>query len=233
MSTGRQILDAAYATSKLNQPGTTASETGELLPLLNRSLRGLFAEAARVNRKVFAKSSTQPVSGSGWARPREAEMILRIEAGSGMSLVGSGGGIAPGTLLTEVPFDQRNAEPGKPSLYSLGQVYQSVGRTGIDPATTGNLVFFYSSRPVTLDTLEQVLDALWPDQFDSLLVLEVAIYLARKDGGERRAQELAAFTAEFERERARFTSWLEHESIAEVKAYGHYNRINPPGVQVG
>jgi hypothetical protein len=229
MATPREIFDAAYSTSKLNQPGTTASETGELLPLLNRSLRGLFAEAARVNRKIFATRATVAYATDGWPRPTGAEMILRIEAGAGMTA--PGGAIATGTQIIEVPFDQRNAEPGKPSIYALGQRYYTAGTT-MDP-TGGSLVFFYSARPATVSTLTSQMDALWPTQFDSLLVLDVAVYLARKDGGERRMAELAAFGEEYQREHARFIQWLEHESLTEVKMYGHYNRINPPGVQVG
>jgi hypothetical protein len=216
MSTAREIIDAAYATSKLNQPGASASETGELLPFLNRSLRGLFAEGARVNRKIFGARFTQPFAGDHWPRPVGAEMILRIEQN--------------GVEVVEVPFDQRRAEPGKPAVYALGQKYYPAGG-GVDP-TNGALVFFYSTRPSEVATLAGNIDPLWPSQFDSLLILDMARYLATKDGGEKRAQELAAFTAEYEREHGRFVAWLEHESTVEVKSYGHYNRINPPGVTV-
>jgi hypothetical protein len=221
MSTAREIIDAAYATSKLNQPGASASETGELIPFLNRSLRGMFAEGARVNRKVFGARLSVNWTTDHWKRPEGAEMILRIEQN--------------GTEVVEVPFDQRRAEPGKPSIYSLGQRYYPAGG-GVDP-TNGALVFFYSARPATIPStaegLNQDLDPLWPSQFDSLLILDMARYLATKDGGDKRGQEIAAFASEYEREHGRYVAWLEHESTVEVKSYGHYNRINPPGIQVG
>jgi hypothetical protein len=230
MSTPREIIDAAYGTSKLNQPGSSASETGELLPLLNRILRGLFAEGARVNRKIFATRATVAWTTDSWPRPTGAEMILRIEAGAGMA--SGAGAIAAGTEIVEVPFDQRRAEPGKPAIYALGQKYYPAGGPN-DPTGAGSLVFFYSSRPVALTSLTQTIDPLWPDQFDSLLILEMARYLAAKDGGEKRAQETQVFISEYEREHARFVAWLEHESTVEVKSWGHFNRINPPGIQVG
>lgn len=233
-TTVRQIIDAAYATSKKNQPGAIASETGELLEMVNRSLRGFFAEGARHNRKFFGRRievEFNAGASGGWQRPEGAESVVRIEAGDDVK-DGAGSTISAGTQIVEVPFDQRNAEPGKPCIYSYGQVYYSAGNER-DPAE-GDLIFFCSMRPALLTALEGVegtLDPLWPEQFNQLLILDVARYLAVKDGG--REDEVAAFAAEYEREHQRYIEFLQHESTTEVKSWGHFNRINPPSIVVG
>lgn len=239
-TTVREIIDAAYATSKKNQPGAIASETGELLALVNRSLRGFFAEGARHNRKIFGRRIVVDFDDGeergGWPRPASAESVVRIEAGGDGDIPTVGGGkIETGTQIVEVPFDQRNAEPGKPCVYSYGQIYYSAGKDNDPLPDSGTeLVFFCSMRPTTLTALEGaggVLDPLWPEQFNQLLILDIARYLAVKDGG--REDEVAAFAQEYEREHQRFIEFLQHESTTEVKSYGHFNRINPPSIVVG
>jgi hypothetical protein len=223
MATPREIFDAAYGMSKLNQEGEVAGEAGELLPLLNRTLRGLFAEGARVNRRIFTQRLTVPVSSGTWPRPAAAEVVLQIEGGSGSGV--------EGTKVIEVPYDQQHVDLHRPAVFVLGQRYYSRG-TPADPAG-GSLIFYYSARPATVASLTAPIDPLWPSQFDQLLVLEVARYLAVKDGGEKRAQEIAAFESEYQREHARYVAWLEHESTTEVKTHSGGARIAPPGIQVG
>lgn len=227
-TTVEQIIEAALATSKKNQRGATASDTGELLPLVQRSLRGFFAEGARANRKFYGKKFDVAFSAGGWARPDEAEMIVRIEAGAGVTKADASA-IAAGTRIVEVPFDQRRAEPGLPAIYEYGQVFYAAGNAP-DPVA-GTLTFFGSARPADLTALTSTLDVLWPEQFNSLLILDVARYLAIKDGN--RPDEVAAFAEEYKRERDRYVAFLQHETTTEVKSYGHLNRMNDPGVNVG
>jgi hypothetical protein len=229
MSTPRKILDMAYGMSKLNEPEVTASETGELLPLLDRLLAGLFMEGSRINRKVFSRRADMPLEGGSWARPAGATMVLQLEAGAGMTTLTDP--IPPGTVIGEVPFDQKRANRGRPSVYALGQRYYPAGNDA-DPVA-GDLAFIYVGSPLPVLSLTAPLDPLLPDTFNGLLALEVALYLARKDGGERRAQEMAALSSELEREQARFVSWLESETAHEKRLYGHQIRVTPPGVRTG
>jgi hypothetical protein len=231
-TTARQLIDAAYGHSKLNQPEVSANETGELLPLIQRRLRTYFAEATRANRKVFGTTAETSYSGGSWARPAGAEMIVRIEAGTGGLTKVGGGAIAAGTEIIEVPVDQRNIEPGKPCIYAWGQKYFSVATTN-DPTGAGALKFFYSKRADDIATLTTSLDALWPEQFNDLLILDVARYLARKDGGERRTSEMATLTAEHDAVRALWLAWLGHESLTEVRDYDHYTIRNNQGARTG
>lgn len=216
-TTVRQILDAAYAKSQKNRPGTIASESTELLQVVQRSLRGLFADAVNFNRKVYA-SRVQVVFDAalgGWRRPSNAEAVVRIETPAG-------------AWVREVPFDDKGAEALLPSVYSMGQVFYPAGNPN-DPVA-GNLVFFCSMRPRDLAGLEGdpagTLDPLWPEQFNEILILDVAIYLAVKDSNSGREGEIAALRGEREKWQARYEDFLAHETTTLTMRYGHDGRTN-------
>lgn len=213
MSTPRNLLNAAYSKSTKNAPGDLAAESTELLDVVARALRGLFSVSARVNHTFFG-SSTAAVAhdGVGWPRPADAESIFRIEK-------------ADGTEVVVVPFDDRAAESGKPSVYPFGQKYRLAQGVGL--LTTDALTFFYSKRPAKPATLDTAIDPMWPEQFDELLILEVALYLAVKDvDTEGRVAEIQHLMAERDRELNKFIAFLEHETVNIVKRINHANRFN-------
>lgn len=218
-TTVQEILLAAYSKSAKNRPGHIASESTELLQVVVRALRGLFADGVKFNQKFYARRASVAYDGTagGWPRPDAAEAIVRIE-------------LPNGKRVAEVPFDDREAEKGLPSVYGLGQVFYSAGNTN-DPVS-GNLVMFYSARPRDLTDLEAdpegTLDPNWPEQFNELLILEVAIYLATKEGN--REAEVQALQAEYQKWYTRYTEFLMHETTTLVRRYGHDNRINTQGV---
>jgi hypothetical protein len=221
-----EIIRSAYATSRHNEAGRLADESGELLDVLNSSIREYFAEGAKVNRRFFGDLFEVGFDAGrgGWPRPERAEMIVLLEAGSGMT--STGGAIALGTGIADVPLDQRHVEPAKPAVYSFGQLWRSRG-TAVDP-NDGSLNVYASVSPAPLTDLEEELDALWPSSSNSLLKWDLAIYLAVKDG--ERDAELAAFARQQERDYARFIDFLEHESITETRSYGHSGRFTSPRV---
>lgn len=213
-TTVQQILTAAYAKSIKNRPGEIATETTELLQVVNRELQGLFAEGVEHNRTFFAQEAVVAYSApvGGWPRPDAAEAVIRIEAA--------------GAEVAEVPFDDRTAESGMPAVYHMGQVFKPAGNAG-DP-TSGNLTFFYSARPRDLTALTGdpagTLDPLWPEQFNELLILRIALYLAGKDG--QRSDELQLYSAEYEAWRQRFIRFLQHSSTTLRQRWGHSGRTN-------
>lgn len=209
VTTPQMVLEGAYAKSLKNKPGAIASESGELLQLVIRAMRGLYAFAARINPTFFAESAVVAFAGAGWARPSNAEAVYRIETGAGVEVV-------------VVPFDDRKAEPGIGALYSFGQIYRPASAGAPDPQA-GNLTFFYAKRPTDPATLATTLDALWTEQFNELLILEVAIYLALKDG---RADEVNAYKADRDRWAQLFAAFLEHETMNERRRYGQIGRFN-------
>lgn len=299
-TTPQMILDAAYAKSMKNKPGTIATETTELLQVVIRALRGIYAFAARVNPTFFAVKEPVNESTGTWPRPANAESVFRIEgqvpvaaaavagANTGNGTVGSiaatrlgvaetitltatavptvfsvvgsvTGALADATVGTAytssvigflisagsaafvendsftiavtletaevvlVPFDDRKAEEGKPSLYAFGQTYHAAGNA-TDPL--GSLDFFYSKRPSDPASLGATLDELWTEQFNELLVLETAIYLAVKDAGSGREAEMAALKLDRDHWAKLFVAFLEHADANERRRYGHIRRIN-------
>lgn len=214
-TTPRQVLTAAYSKSLKNKVGTIATESTELMQVVIRAMRGLYAFAARVNPTFFGDVATVAYSAPGWARPIEAESIFRI------AITSSDAEVAP------VPFDDRTAEEGMPSVFSFGQIFRQaiVGATP-GPAITEDLDFYYSKRPDDPVDLDSPIDQLWNETFNELLNLEVAIYLAIKDSGSGRESELAGLKMDRDKWLSLFAAFLEHEISNERRRFGHLRRFN-------
>lgn len=223
-TTVQEILTAAYAKSTKNKPGTIATESTELLQVVIRSMRGFYAAAARVNPTFFAgvvevtaNAESGGPSGVGWERPQEAESIFRIERTRGTI----GGAGQPNDEIALVPFDDRGAEAGMPSVFRMGQAFFSAGNTP-DP-TGGEIRFLFSRRPLDVVTLGDTLDPQWTEQFNELLVLNVAKYLSLKDG---RADEAKDLTIQLTEWAPKFIAFLEHCEANERRRFGHVRRFN-------
>lgn len=196
--TPREYLQAAYAKSSKNQPTEIGTEATELLKVVIRAVRGLFAVAARINPTFFATQEQVAEAGGTWPRPTTAESVWRIET-------------AAAAHVKIVPFDDRTLAGTAPAVYRFGGVYRAAGTP---PA--GTLEFFYSRRPSDPADLDTAIDAQWPDAYDELLVLEVALYLALKDGRE---EEIAGLRGDRDRWLALYLAFLEHETIGELRRY--------------
>ncbi len=225
-TTPQIIIDAAYAKSLKNKANTIASESGELLQLVIRSIRSLYAGAARINPYFFSESAVVAFASVGWARPEGSQLIYRIEA----SASGPPTSIASGTEVVVVPFESKAIEPGKPALFRFGQIFRPVSTSAtvapISPQN-GNLTFYYSRRPTTPASLSSTIDALWIEDFNEILILRVARYLAAKDG---RADEVAVLESELKDWAQQFIAFLEHETANEIRSFNHINRFNAPSL---
>jgi len=220
--TPTNLITWAYGKSKLNVPGTIASESAELLQLVGRALRGLYALGARVNPTFFATTANVAFASGGWVRPEDAESIFRIEAASASPPAN----VTAGTEIVRVPYDQRSAEPGKQAVYRYGQKYYPASASATtEPKSPqdGTLTFWYSKRPAIPATIDTALDAQWIEAYNELLVLEVAIYLAIKD---KRGDELPALKEQRNDWAKLFIAFLEHEDVGERRQYGHMQRFN-------
>lgn len=208
MITVQEALNGAYGHSSKSQALHIAEAT-EGVNVVHRALSGLYAYAARVNPTFFAEQLSVAFAAGGWTRPAAAESIYRIE-------------LAAGGEVAVVPFDDRaKAEPGEPCVYEFGQVFRPARAIAPDPQS-GNLVFWYARAPTKAATLAATLDAQWTERFDELLMLEVAIYLALKDG---RMDEVALLKAERNIWANLFTAFLEH-STANLRArFGQVRRF--------
>ncbi len=225
-TTPQTIIEAAYAKSLKNKANTIASESGELLPLVNRIMRSLFAAAARVNPMFFGTTADVAFAAGGWARPEGAQLIFRIEAAT----VSPPASIPAGTEVMVVGLDQKTIDPAKPTLYRMGQVFKPTSASAtVQPISPqdGNLKFYYSKRPTDAATLASTLDPLWIEDFNEIPILRVARYLAMKDG---RAEEVGPLTQEIGEWAAQFIAFLEHETTNEVRSYGQIARFNAPSL---
>lgn len=188
-TTVQNILTWAYAKSLKNQPTRIATESAELLEQVNRSIQKIYSIAAQKNPTFFGQSSVVSESASQWAVPDDAESVYWIEDSGGAEVI-------------VVPIWDKTADPSKLTVISTGRVLQKPGVN--DPS--GDLTLYYSRVPTDAASLASTLDSLWREDYNEFLVLEVALYLAVKDG---RAEEVPGLITARDRELARFISGLE------------------------
>lgn len=218
-TTVKDIITAAYSRSTKNRPGHIASESTELLQVVIRTLRRMFALSVNHNVTYYGEKKTVAYNGTkgGWPHPAGIQSINRIEL------------LATGKEVREVSYEDREAEKGIPSVYSYGQVFYAAGNDG-DPGNTDSLVLFCSTRPAALTTLEGdtgTIDPRWPEDFNEVLINRVARYLAVKEGG--RGEELAALEDEYKEWLEDYTNFLRHETTTLVLRFGHSRAHNTVG----
>lgn len=209
-TTPQLIATWAFAKSKENLPEDIVNSSDDLLQFVIRAQRGLWALAARINPGFFAESAAVAFASGGWARPVTAESIFRIENPSNVEVI-------------RVDMDQRAADPSRPAVYRWGQKYFTAGNAA-DP-TSGNLTFFYSKRPTTPASITSILDPLWEgaEQFNELLALETAMYIALQDG---RLDEVERLRLERDYWVKLYVAFLEHEDVGVVRNYDVIKRFN-------
>jgi len=211
-TTVQDILDGAYGTSTKNQPATIATEATELLAVVKRKFAGIYAFASRINPIHFSASLDVVGVASQWERPEAANAIFRIEDDSFAEVV-------------VVPFDDRLAAEPEIALYEFAGLFTaSPGQTS-PPGATDTLTFWFSKSPddPDPDTLAGVLDPDWDDAYSDLLIFELAIYLAMKDG---RSGELEMLKAERNQWAQIFASYLQHSTANLQRRFGHRKHVD-------
>lgn len=199
------LIQAAYLKSAKNMPNTIATDATELLGLVTRILRRYYAVAARIQWETFGLKDVVEEDSGGWPFPENVESLARVE-------------LEDGTLVRIVPIDDRALGVPEPSVYELGgKLYPAGNAADPDPAAD-DLVFWYAKRPDDPATINDVVDALWAEQFNELLHFDIAAYLAVKDG---RDDELQSLAAQRENWYALYTAWLEHRVQGGLKRFGN------------
>lgn len=209
MSTPRDIVISAYGHSTKNRPGQIATIETELLGVVTRAFRGLWAFAARVNPEFFGKEVAVIPAANLWTRPADAELIWLIENPLGKE-------------VAVVRRSDKLAESGLPSVTFFGQRFRTTGAAP-GPLGTDTLTFFYSMIAPAPATIDTAFDALWPTHFDELLIRETALYLAIKDG---RDEEVGGLTTERDKWAQLFAAFLEHETANVRVRYGAIRTFN-------
>jgi hypothetical protein len=220
--TVQEVLTRAYSHSTKNAPGRIITDSTEGFDIVIETVRKMFQLAARLNREYFGESAVVvPVTG-GWPRPATAESVYRLEIGSGER---------DAAEVVRVPFDDRDNEFRKPSVYTFGAKYWPASARPIDPIATGDtpesLRIFYAGQPVIPADLGGNVDPRLSDDWRELLALEVAIYMSLKD---KRLDEVPALKGERDRWLLSFVMFLEHEDVGEHRRFDHDRRFNAPSM---
>lgn len=196
--TPQDVLNQAYAKSLKNQPGFIANEATELLAQVNRALRALYSIAASINPTFFGKSADMSEAGQTWLEPDDAESVYYMEEKSG------------GAEVIVVPVNEQDVEPGKKAVYSVGRVFRASSTNPPSAVVTA----YYSKKSEIAASLSTPLDQTWDEGHNELLVLELALFLAIKDG---RAEELGGLAQQRNMELRRFVTRLEHH-LANIRS---------------
>lgn len=211
----KQIIEAAYSRSTFNDPGKIATDK-ELIGVIDRYMRRLYAEVAKANPDYFGDSLAVTGVGGAWTRPATAEVITEVRN-------------ATGGEVNITPFKDREAEVA-PRIYRFGQTYRTVGLTG-DPAVTDVLTFYFSKKHPNLnvdlaaDNAANELDETFPEQFFDLPVIRVGRYLARKDG---RGDEEQSMIREEQELMEIFYLHLENQDAGMVSRFRQRPRVVDP-----
>lgn len=197
--TYQELIDRAYGHSTKNVPSEIATEDPELLLLAHRIFQALYTIGAALSPGYYGEELVQSGNGAGgWDQPTDADAIFYMEDPSGAEVV-------------VVPIDEKDAEPAKPSVYSIGQVFKPADPSGtVDPDPTGDSLTIYHTVPPTEPTqLADSTPAEYPDNHLDLPILQVALYLTRKDLGGR-GNEFQALSTQRNRELARYVTMLQN-----------------------
>lgn len=180
-ATAQQLIEAAYARSTANDAGKLATDA-ELIGQLDRTYQRLYALLAVAAGDNALTSVALSPSGSpaSAALPTDVIDVVRVERAS------------DGAKVNLIPAAEKDrAWHLAPAVYRQGQSLISRGKTG-DPVGGTALTAYVLDAPASLTSLNSTLDPRWPHRFDSLLVLDLALYLADKDDARNPAdyQEL-------------------------------------------
>lgn len=166
MATVQNVIDGGAAYDSLND--SALLDDTELIGIIDRAQKELMA---RHPDRFRTKSAVIAPTGEPWVLPVHTKLHLLVKA------VG-------GTRVHLVDLDDQAAS-FPPAGYLLGgtKFYSTIDTTTatLNPATD-SLVAFHGIVPTTLTATGNSLDAEWPEWWTRILELEVALFLAIKDG---------------------------------------------------
>jgi len=217
-TTCQDIIDGANARHTANEENVLMEED-ESIVKINDRLQQLYVIAADANPYYFGEISEVTGDGSKWDAPADVESVVLIES-AGDAGTGADAVLTTGDEVHSVPLEDKECDLA-PRVYFFGGSYYSVGGTG-DPSASVNgdkLNFYHAAQHAALDIAyaanhaNNTLEARWPEQFNALLELHLAIVMCIKDVG-RESREYEALIAEEARVLQAFEAHLRHEDVA-------------------
>lgn len=210
MATGQEVFDAARLLNRKTQEDALVSSVGtEVVNAINRSLRGIYQVAARVNPSYYGKTSSASESSGTWSKPSDLELLYLVRDASGNEV-----------FVTD-PRDPL-PDPEVPCVQKWGASFTRPAGASIP---TGSLTLYYSRRPSELSALAGTVDL--EDQFVSLLVYDIGAWIAHKD---ERFDELPVLQGDLEKYLRLFVSSLEHEIADLTRNVGQTARFDSPSL---
>jgi hypothetical protein len=191
-----EYIDRAIARSYQNQSGILADAAPELLAELDLQFADYYQFAAGINPYVFCVRVAQPWSTDSWLIPADADTVVELERPGGAKVI-------------VVPLEDRTAEATEACVFRVGRRYYPAGNS-TDPPAGSSLVMYYTTIPPLFADLTTTVPIEWPTQFDSMVVNDLALHLASKDG---RASEVDRGTARQQQWQARFAAWLQRPEL--------------------
>ena len=210
-TTYEDIAVAALGTSIKNRADTLATLETELLEVVLRAIRGLYAVAARVNPEFFGDTEDVTAVGTSWPRPEAAESIFYMEQTVDAVTV----------EVRVVPMTDREADLSTPAVYRWGRKYFPAGNPN-DPDIAEDLTFYFSAIPAAPADITDPLPSSWQEHMNQLLIAETAIYLSLKDRRFDEVEQLKQGRNDWLR---LFVQFLQHETANITHRFGEVRQI--------
>jgi hypothetical protein len=199
--TAQDYINKAIARSYRNRGEVLAPEGAEMLVQLGDLFVEYYLFATGLNPAVFATTTALSWNGTGWDIPANCDTMIQLRTQAG-------------TPITVVAVDNLDAEPTRPCVYRLGRHYFPAGLPS-DPGATG-IVAFYTLIPEPFASLAASPGAEWPAQYDTMVVVDLAMWLAAKDG---RTDDVAEMLPLQQKWAGRYTEWCSRESLDLVRQW--------------
>ena len=224
--TAAEYIAAAVGRSYLNRGEVLAQTQQELLSVLTRLFRRYYADASTMESSVFAQvTALAYLSGPArWALPTDIDVVHHLEQS--------------GQPITIVPYEDRaEAEPSEACVYRLGNTLYPVGNS-TDPSAIA-ISCLYTPIPPAFTLTTSTPPAAWNIAFDDMVIVELALFLAKKDA---RADDVTALTMELDDPatgwKQLWSTWLGRASINTLRRFATPRPVPSPstvaaGVRAG
>lgn len=215
MNAGDYITQAV-AQSYNNRPDVLADGGTELLVQLKLIFARYYRTAAKQNPGALAVQAVLvwDTGIKGWAIPAAIDTTLRLELASD-----------PDQEVIVVPLDDRKADPSASAVIRLGRTYKPAGNAN-DPKNV-NLVAYYAAVGPAFANLTAAPGPEWPQQFDGMVVSQLAGFLAAKDA---RPDDAGAALADASDWKNDFVSWCQTPDLNVRRRFGMPMAIPTPAV---
>lgn len=182
-ATVQTIVDGGVAHSTVSDPNRLYT-TAEIVRVVNDYQRKYMARANALNPHRFKSASLLAAPGAGlpWTITVLFSDLVHLEKSDGTEV----------RIVDEQ--DSKSEVPPRVRVEARNLLF-TIGDSADPDPVSDQLKLWYAPIPVELTSLASNLDDRFPEQYNRILMLEVAMYLALKDG---RIEEAASFQGQLD-----------------------------------